>query len=47
MVPRGEISSNRLVDGNPETLISNALYVSAAFQPFMMIGEPVWEVISL
>ena len=34
---RAEITSNESIDGNPEALTSNASYIPAAFQPFMMI----------
>ena len=47
VLARGEISSNGLTDGDTETPITKALYISAVFQPFVMIDKPFWEFILL
>ena len=44
---RNEISSNGLINSNPETLTSNASYIPVVFEPFIMIDKPIWEVILL
>ena len=46
-VARGEISSNGLIDCSPEDPAFIALYIPAAFQPFMITDEPFSDVVTL